>query len=132
MDAAWHDMQMTFGIPKSEYQVKYTSPNIIMLDESDKSRGFGGKRRNLLETTLPGLHHLKKLTVYRENMSELGDLDILDLDLDDNLDGNESLDDDIEIIEPQGEEAEKGVEQVDGWGEVENEISNQDEHHGEK
>uniref|UniRef100_A0A914WQV1 Uncharacterized protein n=1 Tax=Plectus sambesii TaxID=2011161 RepID=A0A914WQV1_9BILA len=41
IDAAWHDMQMTFGIPKSESQVKYTSPSIIMLDESDKSRGFG-------------------------------------------------------------------------------------------
>uniref|UniRef100_A0A914WPC6 Uncharacterized protein n=1 Tax=Plectus sambesii TaxID=2011161 RepID=A0A914WPC6_9BILA len=68
--------------------------------------------------TSPGLHHLKKTSVERENMSELGDLDILDLDLDDNLDGNESLDDDIEIIEPQGEEAEKGVEQVDGWDEL--------------
>uniref|UniRef100_A0A914UIM4 Uncharacterized protein n=1 Tax=Plectus sambesii TaxID=2011161 RepID=A0A914UIM4_9BILA len=41
MDAAWLEMQTAFGVPRSEFQVKYVSPNIIMLDESDKSRGFG-------------------------------------------------------------------------------------------
>uniref|UniRef100_A0A914UJM2 Uncharacterized protein n=1 Tax=Plectus sambesii TaxID=2011161 RepID=A0A914UJM2_9BILA len=43
MDAAWLEMQTAFGVPRSEFQVKYVSPNIIMLDESNKSRGFGSK-----------------------------------------------------------------------------------------
>uniref|UniRef100_A0A914URR9 Uncharacterized protein n=1 Tax=Plectus sambesii TaxID=2011161 RepID=A0A914URR9_9BILA len=43
MDAEWKEFQIIHGIPKSESQVKYTSPNIIMLDESEKSRGFGGR-----------------------------------------------------------------------------------------
>ena len=44
MDAEWKEFQIIHGIPKSESQVKYTSPNIIMLDESEKSRGFGGEK----------------------------------------------------------------------------------------
>uniref|UniRef100_A0A914V5S8 Uncharacterized protein n=1 Tax=Plectus sambesii TaxID=2011161 RepID=A0A914V5S8_9BILA len=43
IDAEWKEFQIIHGIPKSESQVKYTSPNIIMLDESEKSRGFGGR-----------------------------------------------------------------------------------------
>uniref|UniRef100_A0A914UVU8 Uncharacterized protein n=1 Tax=Plectus sambesii TaxID=2011161 RepID=A0A914UVU8_9BILA len=41
MDAEWKEFQIIHGILKSESQVKYTSPNIIMFDESEKSRGFG-------------------------------------------------------------------------------------------
>uniref|UniRef100_A0A914VEY6 CCHC-type domain-containing protein n=1 Tax=Plectus sambesii TaxID=2011161 RepID=A0A914VEY6_9BILA len=50
-------------------------------------------------------------------MSELGDLEILDLDRGEDLDGVESLDDDVEIIEPQGEKVKEEVGQGDGWDE---------------
>lgn len=52
MDTAWHEMQIAFGIPKSECQIKYASPNIVMLDESDRSRGFGGKEARSVQQSV--------------------------------------------------------------------------------